>query len=116
MIRRASEKKVEKSEHKFGAEGFVTIEKLINSDEELNGKGRVFSHITVAPHSGMGYHVHNGDMEIYYVLSGKATYNDNGTMTTIETGDVTFTLSGMGHEIINNSDDPFEIIALVLYN
>ena len=88
MIRRADDRKIEKVEHKFDADGYITVRNLINAPEELNGRGRVFSHITVAPHSGIGYHVHKGDTEIYYVLSGKAEYNDNGSITEIKAGDV----------------------------
>lgn len=76
-------------------------------------KGRVFAHTTVAPHSGIGYHIHNGDTEIYYILSGKAKYNDNGTIVDIEAGDVTFTPSGTGHGIENDNDEPLDIIALI---
>ena len=63
----------------------------------------------------VGFHVHEGDTEIYYVVAGKAEYNDNGTITTIEAGDVTFTPSGTGHGINNTGDEPLEIIALIIY-
>ncbi len=116
MVRKSDEKQVDRFEHKFGADGYITVRSLINCDKELNDKGRVFAHTTVAPHSGIGYHVHNGDTEIYYVLSGKARYNDNGTLTTIEAGDVTFTPSGTGHGIENDSDEPLDIIALIIYS
>lgn len=115
MVRKGSDKIVEQFEKKFGADGYITVRSLTNSVEELNGKGRVFAHTTVAPHSGIGYHVHHGDTEIYYVLSGKAEYNDNGTITTIEAGDVTFTPDGTGHGINNTSDEPLDIIALIIY-
>ena len=115
MVRKSSEKLVEKAEHKFGADGYITVRSLTNSIEELNGKGRVFAHTTVAPHSGIGFHMHNGDTEIYYVLSGKAEYNDNGTIVPIGPGDVTFTPSGTGHGINNPSDEPLDIIALIIY-
>ncbi len=116
MVRKSEEKNVERIEHKFGADGFITVRNLINSDEELNGKGRCFAHTTVAPGSGIGYHVHNGDTEIYYVVSGSAEYNDNGTITTISAGDVTFTPSGTGHGINNKGTEPLEIIALIIYS
>ncbi len=116
MVRKSDEKQVDRFEHKFGADGYITVRSLINCDKELNDKGRVFAHTTVAPHSGIGYHVHNGDTEIYYVLSGRARYNDNGTLTTIEAGDVTFTPSGTGHGIENDSDEPLDIIALIIYS
>lgn len=115
MVRKGKDKIVERVERKFDADGYITVRSLTNSVEELNGKGRVFAHTTVAPHSGIGYHVHTGDTEIYYVLSGKAEYNDNGTITTIEAGDVTFTPSGCGHGINNTSDEPLDIIALIIY-
>lgn len=116
MIRRSGERTIKKVEHRFDGAGHIITRALINSDEELNNKGRMFSHITVAPHSGIGYHVHNGDMEIYYVLSGSAEYNDNGTITTIGPGDVTFTPSGQGHEVKNESDEPVELMAIILYS
>ncbi len=115
MVRKGCERNIEKAEHKFGADGYITVRHLINTVEELNGKGRVFAHTTVAPHSGIGFHMHEGDTEIYYVLSGKAEYNDNGTIVPIEPGDVTFTPSGTGHGINNPNDEPLEIIALIIY-
>lgn len=116
MVRKSNEKTVERFDHKFGADGYITVRSLINNDKELNDKGRVFAHTTVAPGSGIGYHVHNGDTEIYYVISGSAEYNDNGTITTIEAGDVTFTPSGCGHGINNKGSEPLEIIALIIYS
>lgn len=115
MVRKSEEKLVERADHKFGADGYITVRSLTNSIEELNGKGRVFAHTTVAPHSGIGFHMHEGDTEIYYVLSGKAEYNDNGTIVPIKAGDVTFTPSGTGHGIHNPNDEPLEIVALILY-
>lgn len=116
MVRKGKDRSIEKIEHKFDAAGFITVRSLTDSIDELNGKGRVFAHTTVAPHSGIGFHMHNGDTEIYYVLSGKAEYNDNGLLTTIEAGDVAFTPSGTGHGINNESDEPLDIIALIIYS
>lgn len=115
MIRKSNEKTVEVFEHKFGADGYITVRSLINNDAELNDKGRVFAHTTVLPGHGIGYHVHNGDTEIYYIYSGKGEYNDNGTVTTVEAGDVTFTPSGTGHGIKCVGDEPLELIALIIY-
>ena len=115
MIRRNQEKTVERHERKFGAEGFITVRSLINSDEELNGHGRVFAHTTVQPGSGIGYHVHTGDTEIYYVYSGRGEYNDNGEVSMVEAGDVTFTPAGCGHGIKCVGDEPLELITLILY-
>ena len=45
----------------------------------------------------------------------KIVVNDNGTITQVEAGDVTFTPSGTGHGITNTGDEPLELIALILY-
>ncbi len=116
MIRKASEKIVERFDKKFDADGYILVRNLINEPKELNDKGRVFAHTTVPAGSGIGYHVHHGDTEIYYVISGSAEYNDNGVIKKIETGDVAITPSGTGHGIKNNGSVPLEIIALILYS
>ena len=115
MIRKGSDRIVEKPQRKFGAPGFITVRQLINDPGELNGKGRVFAHTTVLPGNGIGFHMHVGDGEIYYVYSGKGEYNDNGVITTVEAGDVTFCPPGTGHGILNTGDEPLELIALILY-
>lgn len=115
MVRKGNSRIVEKTEHKFGADGYITVRNLTNTVEELNGKGRVFAHTTVAPHSGIGFHVHEGETEIYYICSGKGDFNDNGTIVPVEAGDVTFTPSGTGHGINNPNDEPLDIIALIIY-
>lgn len=115
MIRRSNEKTVERFEKKFGADGHIIVRNLINTDAELNGKGRVFAHTTVPQGSGIGYHVHNGDTEIYYIYSGRGEFNDDGTITEVKSGDVTITPSGHGHGIRCLGDEPLELIALILY-
>lgn len=78
--------------------------------------GRVFGHTTVYPGSAIGYHVHQNESETYYILSGTARYNDNGTMCTVTAGDVTFTGAGEGHGIEAIGKEPVEMIALILYD
>jgi len=115
MVRKGSERKIETAEHKFGGDGFITVRHLINSDAELNNKGRVFAHTTLLPGCGIGFHIHNGDSELYYIYSGEGEYNDNGTIVPISAGDVTITAPGEGHGIKNTGSEPLEFIALIPY-
>lgn len=115
MIRRSDERVIDRPHHKFGAPGELTVRNLIDGPEELFGKGRLFAHTTVHPGSGIGYHVHAGDGEIYYVLSGRGEYSDNGAITTVGPGDVTFCAPGEGHSMMCLGDEPLELITLVLY-
>ncbi|MDO4815049.1 MAG: cupin domain-containing protein [Bacillota bacterium] len=116
MIKRSSEHKIELAEKVFGEEGHVIFKRIIEAPEELYGKGRVFSVVTLEKDCGLGYHMHKGDGEYYYALSGEAEYNDNGHITTLKAGDTAFCPDGEGHAIVNHSDEPFVFIALIVYN
>jgi len=116
MIRKGEDRIVERHEHKFGADGFITVTNLTNSNEELNNKGRVFAHTILLPGCGIGYHVHNNESELYYILKGSGEFNDNGTITKVDAGDFTITPSGSGHALKNTGNEPLEIIALILFS
>lgn len=81
----------------------------------MYGKGRVFCHTTVHPGAGIGYHIHNGESETYYILKGSGSFNDNGKITMVGPGDVLFTGDGEGHGIEASQGEPIEMIALILY-
>ena len=57
MIRKASDCKVEYKEHMRGGDGTVKLTSFIGSDADLNGKGRLFSKITLEPGCGIGFHI-----------------------------------------------------------
>jgi len=99
----------------FGGEGEVEMHCILNSVDELSGKGRLYNHCYLEPGAEIGWHVHNGDGEIYYILKGTAEYNDNGNIVTLHAGDVTAVYSGEGHAMKNIGDDTLESIALILY-
>ena len=80
MVRKSEEKQVVTKPAPFNGVGEITVRSLLNGPEEMSQKGRVFGHTTVYPGAAIGYHVHHGDSETYYILSGTGRYNDNGTM------------------------------------
>ena len=116
MIRKQSECKVDYKEHMRGGDGTVEITNFIASPEELCGKGRLFSRITLKPGCSIGYHVHEKESELFHILSGTAQYNDGGEVRSVSAGDVTICPPGTGHGIANNTDDTVELIALILYS
>ena len=99
-----------------GGNGEAEMHKITNNDAELYGKGRMFNRVILAPGRSIGEHTHTGDNEIYYILSGTGTYNDNGTILKVHAGDATICNDGEMHGLVNDSDEPLEMIALVLYN
>lgn len=115
MVRKSDEKQTVRKPAPFQGVGEITVRSLLNGPEEMSQKGRVFAHTTVHPGSEIGYHVHSGDSETYYILSGTGRYNDNGHETIVSAGDVTYTASGEGHGIACVGEEPIEMIALILY-
>lgn len=71
-------------------------------DEELGDKCGLYAKVTIPAGSALGYHEHHGEGESYFVLSGEAVYNDNGTERVIRPGDTTWTPSGSGHGVDNS--------------
>lgn len=116
MIRRKAELSRETKAAPFNGHGEITVRSLLEGPEELYDKGRVFAHTSVYPGAGIGYHVHKGESETYYILSGRAKLNDNGRECVLEAGDVAFTGDGEGHSIEALGDEPVELIALILYH
>ena len=102
-------------EEALGGPGHLITTQIIDNDEELLGKGRLFKENVLEKDCGVGYHVHEGDAEIYVIQSGEAEYNDNGTIKTVRAGDVTFTGPGEGHSLTNKKDEPVKFVALIIY-
>ncbi len=99
-----------------GARGGKGISEMLAllSPEELCNKGSMFNHVTLKPGASVGYHEHRGDFEVYYIIKGQASYNDNGTDYRISAGDVTVCNDGEGHSIENTGTEDLEFIALIL--
>ena len=79
MLRKKSEVRIEEK-FLFGGKNSVFANWLIEIPE-FKGAGRVFQKVVVPPMCEIGYHVHKGDSEAYYLLEGSGIYNDNGTET-----------------------------------
>ena len=114
MIRRASENKSYELPHFLNGKG--TLEMLdIRLPEEMKPNGRKYALVTIPAGASLGYHVHKGDAETYYILSGRGVYNENGTLVDVSAGDMMYCPDGEGHGIENNSDEPIQMLALILY-
>lgn len=116
MIIKNKEHKTETLDSLFGGDGSAVFKRIIKTPDELYGKGRVFSVVTLNTGCSLGWHIHKGDGEYYHILSGEAEYSDNGNTVTLKAGDTSFCPDGEGHSIKNLKDEPCVFIALVIYN
>lgn len=102
-------------ENANGGVGRVVIKHILD-EKELNGKCKMFAEVTIAPGHSLGYHVHHGESETYYIVKGQGEYNDNGTLRQVAAGDRTFTPDGFGHGIANNGDTDLVFMALIIFD
>ena len=114
MIRRAANAKYTEKKMFDGA-GTAKMRLILESNSELYDKGRVFNHLYLEPGCEIGWHIHHGDGETYYILKGCGEYNDNGTIVTVGPGDVTFVDAEEGHSLRNTGNETLEAIALILF-
>ena len=114
MVKNFEDFKTELRENMRGGDGTVVVTSFVSA-EELNDKGRLFGKITLKPGCGIGFHVHETDSELFYIVKGTAVYDDNGVKTTVSAGNVTLTPAGTGHAIKNEGDEDVELVALIVY-
>jgi mannose-6-phosphate isomerase-like protein (cupin superfamily) len=85
------------------------------TEQEARGAGRLFVKTTIQPGNSIGTHTHEGDMEAYYILKGKAQISDNGKDVILGPGDCNVCPDGQSHSIKNVGTDTLEYIAIILY-
>ena len=114
MIIKANECKTDVNVNMKGGDGTVRITHFVSAAELCN-KGRLFANIHLEPGSSIGYHVHEGESELFYLLNGEAVYNDNGTEYPLYPGDTAIVKAGDGHSVANKGTEPVDMIALIVY-
>ena len=114
MIKRSSEIEGKVLTNFKDGIGDVTMYHFM-TEKEANGAGRLFVKTVIEPGNSIGEHTHDGDVEAYYILKGKALVSDNGNEVVLEPGDCNFCPDGQSHSIKNVGDDTLEYIAIILY-
>ena len=114
MIKRAGEYQVDHNENMRDGEGVVRLSHLL-SKEEFLGKGRLFSELRIEPGASIGYHLHENEQETFFILSGEALYNDNGTEVVLKAGDVALCKDGEHHGIKSIGNETLVFLGLITY-
>ena len=96
-----------------GGAGLVRM-KVLAAPEEMYRSARLFNHITLDPGCSIGYHAHEHETEFYYIIKGEAVFNDDGKEVILHPGDIGATGYGQGHGLENKTDEPVELIALIV--
>ena len=115
MVKRKGSYPVEQMEKLRGGDGVFVIEHLL-TPAEIYEKGRLFAKFTMEPGVSIGAHLHENEMESFYILSGEAEYLDGDETVTLLPGDTALTMSEGNHGIKSVGDTPLELIAVILFS
>lgn len=85
-----------------------------NTQEELLNRCSLFGRMTLKPGCRVGYHLHEGDIESYYILSGKGVYTCEGEKTEVGSGDMAYCGNGESHDLINTGEEDLVVMALIV--
>lgn len=85
-----------------------------NTQEELLNKCSLFGRMTLKQGCRVGYHLHEGDIESYYIVSGKGLYTCEGEKTEVSSGDMAYCGNGEEHDLINTGEDDLVVMALIV--
>jgi mannose-6-phosphate isomerase-like protein (cupin superfamily) len=113
MIRRQEDYVFELRENMRGGPGSVRIEHLWDAKNELKGNNRLFARLILEPGSGIGFHTHDNEEEVFFIVSGQAKADDNGQTVELNPGDTLLTGGGAGHSIEAVGSESLVIMAVI---
>ncbi len=113
MIKRAEEMNRETKVNMRGGDGEVLMTTLIEKGE-YKGAARLVATLTLEKGCSIGGHVHENEEEIFYVIEGTATYDDNGEIVTLYKGDSCLCLGSEAHSLKNDHDETLVVCAVIL--
>ena len=113
MIKKSQEQQVRTRENVRGGEGTLTFHDFLLAEESF-GAGKLFSRTVLPAGSSIGEHRHEGEFEIYYVLSGEVEALDGGVWQTMHSGDTHVCANGESHALKNSGSESAEVLMLIL--
>ena len=115
MLFKSQDQKLSYKANMRGGQGSIKFNELLPV-ELLQSKGRLFSAITIEKGCSIGFHIHEDEIEVYYVIEGNLTYNENNEREyIIRKGDCVYNRSGAGHGVRNDSKEKAVLIALIFF-
>lgn len=69
--------------------------------------------LTLEPHSSIGPHTHDVNFEVFYGVSGRGKVLVEGGADAMFPGCVHYCPQGSAHSLVNDSDEPLAVFALV---
>ncbi len=112
MIRKSADMTCEVRERMRGGAGAVSMRHLFPQDE-FTAPVRLCAQATLPPGAGIGPHTHETEDEVYVILRGTGILDDGTTQTRVTAGDAILTGNGESHAILNDGEEPLELMAFI---
>ena len=100
----------EKTANSHGGIGEYFVRTLFT--DEFNSSLKYMRELVLEHGSSIGMHPHNGDEEVYYVISGTGLMIVDDEEMKITAGDAVLTKSGSSHGLKNIGDDVLKIFVV----
>lgn len=114
MIKRANEMTENIRKAMRGGDGQVIVSDFLSAGE-YDGKARLLATLTLEPGCSIGKHIHENEEEIFYIIEGTATYDDNGKTEILHAGDSCICKNGQSHSIANREPSgTLRVVAVIL--
>lgn len=104
MIKRANDMTATVKVNMRGGDGQAVVTDILNKGE-YKGSARLLGTILLEPGCSIGEHIHENEEEVFYVIEGTATYDDNGKTEILHKGDSCICLGGQKHSIANCTEN-----------
>ena len=104
--------KVSKVKAKFSPDDKTVYELVGCSDKLGNTRNHNIVQVVLRPGSSGGAHYHKIAEETYYILKGEADIVIDGFSFKATPGTMVSILPGEVHDVINNTDSDFELLAI----
>lgn len=98
-------------EYMRGGKEYVQLTALSN---ELPENARLFSVLRLIPGASIGYHVHEGETELFYFIEGCGRVQDDEVFYDVSAGDSMATFSGHGHAVENTGNNDLVLLAAII--
>ena len=113
MIRKAAEMETEVRSQLRGGVGNVTLRHFFKKTE-ITARTRLCARLTLPPGASIGPHKHDGEDELFIVTRGSGMIDDGKNRESVQAGDAIITGKGEFHAVVNNGQEPLEMIAIIM--
>ncbi|MDT8284215.1 MAG: cupin domain-containing protein [Thermovirgaceae bacterium] len=114
MLCKCNEMRAIRRENLQGGPGGAMFFPTIAPGEKPEGSHlKMVARVELDPGAAVGEHKHSGDEEVYFIISGRGLFTEDGVQVKVGPGDTAVTLNGHEHSILNTGDEPLVFLAVI---